>query len=121
MAERDGRFVAVGGNGGEGLLWVSNDGLTWDEIPPERISGSITSVPWALAAGEAGWVALNGEAGTQGEVRAMYSLDGLEWVVDTDKLPDLWWAYGAPDVAVGTDRILVTYYNGVALLGEITR
>ena len=123
MAERDGRIVAVGGHGddGEGVLWVSDDGTTWDEISPERISGSITSVPWAITAGEAGWVILYGDAGTSGEVRAMYSLDGLDWVAAADDLPDFHWAWGAPDVAVGADRILVTYYDGVALIGEITR
>jgi hypothetical protein len=121
MAERDGRIVAVGGRGHEGaMLWASDDGTTWNEIPPERISGSIASVPWAITAGEAGWVVLCGQPGTDGEVPAMYSLDGLDWVV-VDDLPDFHWAWGAPDVAVGTDRILVTYYDGVALIGEITR
>jgi hypothetical protein len=123
MAGRDGRFVAVGGRGhdDQGVLWASDDGTTWNEIPPEHVSGSITTPPWAIAAGEAGWVILYGDAGTDGGVRAMYSLDGLDWAVVGDELPDLWWAYGAPDVAVGTDRILVTYYDGTALIGEITR
>ncbi len=77
MAERDGRIVAVGRGGNDGgVMWVSDDGLTWNEIPPEQISGSVTSTPWALAAGEAGWVALFGEAGTHNGVWAMYSLDG---------------------------------------------
>jgi len=122
IAERDGRFVAVGRKSGNrnGLLWVSDDGLIWNEIPPERISGSITSVPWAIAAGEAGWVALFGDAGTHNVVRAMYSLDGLDWVAVADEIPDLHWAFGTPDVAVGTDRILVTYFDGVARIGEIT-
>ena len=123
IAERDGRFVAVGRRSGHwnSLLWVSDDGLAWNEIPPERISGSITSVPWAIAAGEAGWVALFGDAGTHNVVRAMYSLDGLDWFVVADEIPDLHWAFGTPDVAVGTDRILVTYFDGVTRIGEITR
>jgi hypothetical protein len=123
MAERDGRIVAVGGRGhdDEGVLWVSDDGLTWNEIPPGRISGAITSVPWAITAGEAGWVILYGQPGTDGEVRAMYSPDGLDWVAAADDLPDFHWAWGTPDVAVGTDLILVMYYDGVAHIGEINR
>ena len=122
MAERDGRVVAVGRGGNDGsVMWVSDDGLTWNEIPSEQISGSVTSTPWALAAGEAGWVALFGEAGTHNGVWAMYSLDGLDWVVVADEIPDLHWAWGTPDVAVGTDLILVTYYDGVAHIGEINR
>ena len=122
MAERDGRIVAVGGCGNdEGVMWVSDDGLTWTEIPPEQVSGSVTSTPWALAAGEAGWVALFGDAGTHNGVWAMYSLDGFDWVVVADEIPDLHWAWGTPDVAVGTDRILVTYYDGVTRIGEINR
>lgn len=122
MAERDGRIVAVGRGGNDGgVMWVSDDGLTWNEILPEQISGSVTSPPWALAAGEAGWVALFGEAGTHNGVWAMYSLDGFDWVVVADEIPDLHWAWGTPDVAVGTDRILVTYYDGVTRIGEINR
>lgn len=125
MAERDGHIVAVGGRGSldqdEAVLWESADGWTWNEVPDERITGAIEGPPWAIAAGEAGWVALYGEAGTHEGVRAMYSLDGVNWVVVDDDLPDFWWAFGTPDVAVGTDRILVTYYNGVAVIGEINR
>lgn len=123
MAEHDGRIVAVGGRGGddEAVLWVSDGGPTWNEIPPERISGTLTTYPWAIASGEAGWVALYGDAGTHEGVRAMYSLDGLNWVAVAEMIPDFWWAWGTPDVAVGTDRILVTYYDRVAAIGQINR
>ena len=66
-------------------------------------------------------MALYGNAGTLGGVRAMYSLDGLNWAVAAEAIPDFWWAWGTPDVAVGTDRILITYYNDVAVIGVITR
>lgn len=123
MAERDGHIVAVGGRGSndEAVLWESENGLDWNEVPEERITGSIAGPPWAIAAGEAGWVALYGDAGTHGGVRAMYSLDGVNWVVVAVELPDFHWAWGAPDVAVGRDQILVTYYDGVAVIGEINR
>ena len=123
VAERNGRMVAVGehGHSGQGGLWVSDDGLTWNEIPPESINGSITSVPWAIAAGEAGWVALFGGPGRDGGVWAMYSLDGLEWTVVADAFPDLYWGFGMPEVAVGTDRLLMTYYDDVVHIGEINR
>ena len=122
VAEHDGRFVAVGRELGRWrvLLWESDDGLTWNEIPPESINGSITSVPWAIAAGEAGWVALFGDAGTDGGVWAMYSLDGLEWAVAADAIPGLYWSFGTPEVTVGTDRLLMTYYD-VVHIGEINR
>lgn len=116
IAERDGRFVAVGGQGSndQGALWVSDDGLVWNEIGAEQIVGSITVALWAVAAGDAGWVALYDGP----QARAMYSLDGLSWVVDTVALPGIDWGFGAPDVAIGTDRILVSYGDVVAV-GEI--
>ena len=124
MAERDGRIVAVGRHvadrrgcavGIERRPDLERDPTgTYQRIDRRAGRGRI-------AAGEAGWVALYGEAGTQEEVRAMYSLDGLEWVVDADELPDFWWAWGRPMWPSGDDQILVTYYDDVALVGEITR
>ena len=116
MAELDGRLVAVGGHGtiDEGAMWVS-DGLTWTESSAEFLPGFIGEPPWAIAAGAAGWVALYGNP-----ARAAYSQDGLTWVVATEELPDIRWGYGAPGLAVGSDQILVTYHDVVAL-GEITR
>lgn len=122
IAEHDGRFVAVGGHGdSQAAMWVSDDGLNWDRIHPRQIRGSLTNVPWAIAGGDAGWVALFGEAGTDNEVRAMYSVDGREWVVDAGPLPGAWWAWAPPDIAVGTDSILVTSYTDVAFIGKINR
>ena len=124
IAERDGRFVAIvrmhpnGGWGGE-TLWASEDGLAWNQVPQENIDGSMTE-PVSIGAGEAGWVALFGDAGTVGGVWAMYSLDGLEWAVVADAIPDLYWAFGAPTAVVGADRILVPYYDDIRI-GEITR
>ena len=91
-------------------MWVSEDGLTWNEVPPEHIDGSITEeAPVSIGAGEAGWVVLRGNA-------LMYSIDGLNWVAP-DGPPEIGWGYGAPSVVVGTDRILVPDI----LIGEINR
>jgi sugar lactone lactonase YvrE len=114
MAERDGRFVAVGGQGARfsgATLWVSEDGVTWNEIPPGHIDGSIVDYPVSIGTGEAGWVVLHGHA-------LMYSLDGLDWVAP-DGPPEIRWGYAVPGLAVGTDRILVAY--DVTRIGEITR
>jgi hypothetical protein len=118
IAERDGRFVAIvrmrpRNVWGDETLWVSEDDLTWNEVPPEHIDGSITEeAPVSIGAGEAGWVVLRGDA-------LMYSLDGLNWVAP-DGPPKIGWGYGAPGLAVGTDRILVPYYD-VIRIGEINR
>ena len=115
MAERNGRLVAVGGQGDRftgATLWVSEDGVTWNEIPPEHIDGSLADYPVSIAAGEAGWVVLYGDA-------LMYSLDGLDWFAP-DGPPKIAWGYGVPGLVVGEDRILVTYYD-VIRIGEITR
>jgi hypothetical protein len=114
MAERDGRFVAVGGQGAKfsgATLWVSEDGVTWNEIPPGRIDGSLLEYPVSIGTGDAGWVVLHGQA-------LMYSLDGLNWVAP-DGPPEIRWGYGAPRVVVGKDRILVPYDG--SWIGEINQ
>ena len=114
IAERDGRFGAIvrmqpRNVWGDETLWVSEDGLTWNEVPPERIDGSITDeTPVSIGAGEAGWVVLRGGA-------LMYSLDGLNWVAP-DGPPKIRWGYWAPSAVVGKDRILVEEH-----VGEINR
>jgi hypothetical protein len=115
MAERDGRFVAVGGQGAKfsgATLWVSEDGVTWNEIPPGHIDGSLLEYPVSIGTGDAGWVVLHGQA-------LMYSLDGLNWVAP-DGPPEIRWGYGAPSAVVGKDRILVPYFDDI-WVGEINR
>ena len=98
---------------GDETLWVSEDGLTWNEVPPEHIDGLITEeTPVSIGAGEAGWVVLRGGA-------LMYSLDGLNWVAP-DGPPKIRWGYWAPSAVVGMDRILVPYFD-VIWVGEINR
>ncbi len=115
VAERNGRLVAVGGQGDRftgATMWASDDGVTWNEIPPGHIDGSLVEYPVSIAAGEAGWVVLYGDA-------LMYSLDGLNWVAP-DGPPEIGWSYGVPGLAVEENRILVTYYDTIRI-GEITR
>ena len=118
IAERDGRFGAIVRTGAENVwgletLWVSEDGLTWNEVPPEHIDGSITEeTPASIGAGEAGWVVLRGN-------RLIYSVDGLNWVAP-DGPPEIGWGYGAPRAVVGKGRILVPYF-GAIWVGEINR
>ena len=122
IAERDGRFVAIvrmqaRNVWGDETLWVSEDGLTWNRVPPEHIDGSDTEeTPVSIGAGEAGWVVLRGNA-------LIYSVDGLNWVTP-DGPPEIGWGYGAPSAVVGKDRILVSYYDGIGNvtgIGEINR
>jgi hypothetical protein len=51
IAGRDGRFVAVGGRGGKGLAWVSDDGLAWRDLGLD-----LGFAGWTLAADDHGWV-----------------------------------------------------------------
>jgi len=118
IAERDGRFGAIvrmqpRNVWGDETLWVSEDGLTWNQVPPEHIDGLITDeTPVSIGAGEAGWVVLRGN-------RLIYSVDGLNWVAP-DGPPEIGWGYGAPRAVVGKGRILVPYF-GAIWVGEINR
>ena len=119
VAERDGRFGVIVRKGaynawGNETLWSSEDGLTWNEVPPEHIEGSLAEAdyPVSIGAGEAGWVVLRGNA-------LVYSVDGLNWVAP-DGPPEIGWGYGAPRAVVGENRILVPYFDGI-WVGEINR
>jgi hypothetical protein len=69
VVAKDGRFVAVGGVGGEGAVWVSDDALSWERLPGLPLAH-------AIAAGELGWVLVEGE----GEITEMWvSADALTW------------------------------------------
>ncbi|MEA3511760.1 MAG: hypothetical protein U9R51_10025, partial [Actinomycetota bacterium] len=120
IAERDGRFVAIvrmqaRNVWGDETLWVSEDGLTWNQVSPEHIEGSTTEeTPVSIGAGEAGWVVLY-----NGSDALSYSLDGLNWVTP-DGPPKIGWGYWAPGLVVGKDRILVPYSDVIGI-GEITR
>jgi hypothetical protein len=120
IAERDGRFVAIvrmqaRNVWGDETLWASEDGLTWNQVPPEHIDGSTTEeTPVSIGAGEAGWVVLY-----NGSDALSYSLDGLSWVTP-DGPPRIGWGYFAPALVVGKDRILVPYFD-VIRIGEINR
>ena len=118
VVERDGRFGAIVRKGSENMvggesLWLSEDGLTWNQVPPEHIDGSIThATQVSIGAGEAGWVVLQGNA-------FIYSVDGLNWVAP-DGPPKIRWGFWAPSAVVGENRILVPY-GGDIWVGEINR
>jgi hypothetical protein len=51
VAGRDGRFVAVGGAGGNGKAWVSDDGVSWRDLGLD-----LGFAGWTVAADDRGWV-----------------------------------------------------------------
>ncbi len=100
VAEYDGRFVAIGGVGQRGAVWVSDDGLTWERADVD-LGGA-----FAVAGGEMGWM-LTGQTewGWDNTQQMWFSPDGLTWD-GPYALPDgLWTVYIPPQFAVGSDAI----------------
>jgi hypothetical protein len=67
-------YIAGGEAGGDGALWTSTDGISWERVPHDEIvfgAGGISG----LAAGDDGYVAVGGDGG--GAI--WFSADGLSW------------------------------------------
>ena len=105
IAERDGRFVAVGGVGErrgaeQGAVWVSDDGLTWQRADLEL------NYAFTVAVGDLGWM-LTGLKDAEDTMHQdmWFSADGLTWDGPYD-LPDgLATGYLPAQLAVGSDAI----------------
>jgi hypothetical protein len=103
IAERDGRFVAAGGVGGRGAVWVSDDGLTWQQADVDLDYAS------TVAVGEMGWMLTGGLADRREDPIHPYmwfSTDGLTWDGPYQlpvALASIWGI--APQLAVGSDAI----------------
>ena len=94
VASREGRHVAVGGRGGTGIVWVSDDGRGW-----RRLDLHLGEVA-AVTAGDAGWILLEpGFVRGQGWVSA----DGLTW----ERVPSSWPGVSTlfPSISVGPGTI----------------
>jgi hypothetical protein len=102
IAERAGRFVAIGGVEAEmqGFVWVSDDALTWQQadVAIER--------PFIVDAGEPGWV-LTGAA-IENDFALWFSTDGFTWDGPHPLPEGLIAGYGLPEIAVGSDTILAS-------------
>jgi hypothetical protein len=111
IAERDGRFIATGEVGGQGLeeiqsaIWVSDDGLMWQraELPNRRGGG--------VVAGDLGWM-LGGDASPEEEddtdLAMWFSTDGLTWDGPhhlPQPLGSLLPGWRLPQLAIGSDAI----------------
>jgi hypothetical protein len=98
MAWRDGRFIAVGGNGiGRPAAWTSVDGREWDQIDT---LGAISGVDlYTVRAGPAGWVIL-GRDSQESNAIGWTSADGLCWSI----LPA---EVDGADAAVSGDQIMI--------------
>jgi hypothetical protein len=104
IAERDGRFVAIGSQGEEwrpegARVWVSDDGLTWRRIEVDLL-GALT-----LDAGELGWV-LTGFPDEDTGLQMWVSTDGEAWDGPHELPSGLLAGYLVPQFAVGSDTIL---------------
>jgi hypothetical protein len=99
LAWRDGRFVAAGGRGvDDPLVWVSDDAVSWTEIP-FGVPGLLASTEVrSVKVGGQGWLVLGERVDRPGAV-AWTSLDGLEW----RRVPEL----GEGRVAAVGDEFIV--------------
>ena len=97
IAERDGRFVAVGGvtASEEGAIWSSDDGVNWERAGVQ-LEGAIS-----VAAGDLGWMV----AGPSIEI--WFSADGLTWDGPYEGREALFGLYWRTEPAVGTESIYV--------------
>ncbi len=103
IAERDGRFVAAGGVGGRGAVWVSDDGLTWQQADVDLDDAG------TVAVGEMGWMLTGGIYDRREDPIHPYmwfSTDGLTWDGPYELPAALTSIWGIPpQLAVGSDAI----------------
>lgn len=98
IAEHNGRFVASGRVGGQGLteelatLWVSDDGLAWQQVDVDIDDA------FEVAVGGLGWIMLTGD-------EMWFSADGLAWDGPHDQPDGLGTGWFTPQLAVGSDTI----------------
>ena len=98
IAERDGRFVAVGATrGASAVAWVSDDGLAWEPtiFDLDFVDG--------IAGGDLGWV-LTG-ANAIDEQLMYFSADGYNWDGPYERPVTLNTGYLPPQITVGDDVI----------------
>lgn len=96
LAVRDGRFLAVGGEGiGEAAIWTSEDGVTWDRVDFDFGSVDIFSVD----GGGVGWAILGRDTDTSAPI-GWTSADGRCW----EPIPAI---AGGTDVVVTDDQVIV--------------
>ncbi len=100
IAQRNGRFVAVGGRAETGAVWVSDDGLTWDRATVDlTLAGTI-------AAGEMGWI-LTGLADASEPLfqHMWFSVDGHTWEGPHERPAGLRSGWVPAQLAVGNNIV----------------
>lgn len=100
IAQRDGRFVAAGGVGEIGAIWVSDDALTWER----------TDVTLALAetvsAGDMGWMLTGATDMSDYRSQQMwFSANGHDWDGPYDRPKGLNSGWLPAQLAVGSDSV----------------
>ena len=100
VAEREGRFVAVGGRGETGAAWVSDDGLSWEPLALPLGRGG-----WSVAADAGGWVIASLSASTHAS-GLWISPDGTTWEPLPGEVP-------APGGYIGP--VIAPYPGGMAI------
>ena len=118
IAERDGRFVAIGAVEAamQGFVWVSDDALTWRQADLEL------AYPLMVDAGELGWALIGAEALPQAasDFALWFSADGQQWD-GPHPLPDgLRLGSLVPEIVVGADTIFgVGFEEQVFVIGRL--
>ena len=105
VAASGGRYVAVGGIGEAGAIWVSDDALTWTHLPLVLGKG------FSIGVGAPGWfvAAIEGNG-----LQAWHSTDALTWTRLPDMtIPD---GYVLPDLAVGSRTVVMSNGTNVTIL-----
>lgn len=114
IAERDGRFVAIGvvEPATRGFVWVSDDALTWEQVDLELTS------PLMIDAGELGWVMTAAQA--ENDFTLWFSSDGYTWD-GPHRIPDgLRIGFLVPEIVVGSDTVFgVGYREEVFVIGQL--
>jgi hypothetical protein len=114
IAERDGRFVATGGVGEQGAVWVSDDGLTWQRAELDL------EFAFTVAVGDLGWM-LTGSAGSEdGRYQHMwFSTNGLTWDGPYDLPNGLATGWLLPQLAIGSDAIFGVGGDLIPVVGRL--
>lgn len=118
IAERGGRFVAVGGieAAEQGFVWVSDDAVTW------RQADVRVGYPLTVDAGELGWVLVGAE--NEREAASDFALwasaDGSTWDGPHPLPEGLLAGYVVPEIVVGTDTIVgVGFDQHIFVIGTV--
>jgi hypothetical protein len=110
IIERDGRFVATGSVGGQGIeeieeaIWISDDAVSWTRVPRDGLGGVVS-----VDAGALGWALIDYAEGDG--TRLWTSPDAVAWDGPHELPGGLTVGYVVPQIAVTADAIIAVDLN----------